>query len=90
MNCVCIVVLSFIVKKCNCGWVNFELGEPMEKMAAAVPSGNSKQTEVSLNPTAPVQPLATPMEVSGSGQMDLKALLEDHILEHPLESAFHG
>ena len=75
------------------GLVHFELGGPsalVGKMAAAVPSGNSKQTEVSLNPTAPVQPLATPMEVSGSGQMDLKALLEDHILEHPLESAFHG
>lgn len=36
---------------------------------------------------------AMAMEVGGPEQgvqMDLKALLEAHILEHPLESAFHG
>ena len=38
-----------------------------------------------------VQP--TPMEVSGPNQavqMDLKALLEAHTIERPLESAYHG
>lgn len=31
-----------------------------------------------------------PMEVNNVGQMNLKALLETHIMGNPLESAFHG
>lgn len=53
----------------------------------------SKQPEMNLNAAAAVLPMPAPMEIPNPGQgvqMDLKALLEDHILEHPLESAFHG
>lgn len=49
----------------------------------------SKQTET----TSAAEPVQAPMEIPNAGQgvqMDLKALLEDHVLEHPLESAFHG
>ena len=50
-----------------------------------------KQAEVALGASMAVQPV--PMDVSVPTQpvqMDLKALLEAHILEHPLETAFHG
>lgn len=47
-------------------------------------------------PGAAMSMQPVPMEVGGpaipaqSVQMDLKALLEAHVVEHPLESAFHG
>lgn len=47
-----------------------------------------KQSEVGLVGTPiGVQPVL--MEVS-AGQMNLKTLLETHLLDHPLENAFHG
>lgn len=52
----------------------------------------SEMAELDLG-GGPVGMQAMAMEVGGPEQgvqMDLKALLEAHILEHPLESAFHG
>ena len=48
----------------------------------------SKQPEVNLVST-PVGVQPTPMEVS-TAQMNLKTLLEAHVMDHPLENAFHG
>ncbi len=50
-----------------------------------------KQPDVGLGASMSSQPV--PMEVGVPAQpvqMDLKALLESHVLENPLESAFHG
>lgn len=55
-------------------------------MAAA-----TKQPEIGLTGTpVGVQPLPMEMNSAGTGQMNLKTLLEAHIMEHPIESAFHG
>ena len=57
-------------------------------MAASTTAMNSKQGEVGLAAAMPVS-----MEVGAPAQpmqMDLKGLLESHVLEHPLETAFHG
>lgn len=51
-------------------------------MALAKPSdGGLVSTPVGAQPV--------PMEV-GTAQMNLKALLEAHVMDHPLENAFHG
>ena len=63
-------------------------------MASSTAAAAVKQPDVGLGASMSMQPV--PMEVGGGSvppqpvQMDLKALLEAHILEHPLESAFHG
>ena len=62
-------------------------------MAAQVPAKQPGLAEASMNVPMAVQPVPAPMELPNPGQgpqMDLKALLEDHLVEHPLESAFHG
>ena len=74
---------------CQLGPFKTEVGgikrEPGMSASATM---NLKQGEVGLGGSMPV-----PMEVGGPTQpmqMDLKALLESHVLEHPLETAFHG
>lgn len=73
--------------------MNFDLGARLKMAAQAPAQAPVPQVDVRMGAPVPVQPLPTPMEISTpaqGAQMDLKALLEDHILERPLENAFHG
>jgi len=69
----------------------------LNHIMAAVKQGSVEVTAglvAAMQGSAPsVQTAPAPMEMSNppqAVQMDLKALLQDHVLEHPLESAFHG